>query len=154
VELDAATLSLIVGAVVTGVAGALGGTKVAAGRRAREDAAEEGRVAAHESVVSKAEAAAMVAEAERLARIEHNTTAILQQQHAHAEADERRFQQVEAFARETRTKVHALTTDVQAHKFELPYLRDRIDDARRLLNIDSGVTDVREIERRAREAGR
>jgi hypothetical protein len=154
VELDAATLSLIVGAVVTGVAGALGGVKAVAGRgrKAREEASEEGRAAA---VVSIAEAAAMVAEAERLGRIEHTCNLILQQQTAHAEADERRFAAVELYAKETRTKLHDMSTVVQAHRFELPHLRDRIDDTRRLLNIDSGVTDVRELELRARErAGR
>jgi hypothetical protein len=149
-----ATLSLIVGAVVTGVAGALGGVKAVAGAKARREGEPEHDAPAARSVISRSEAMALAAEAERLARMEGKLDLVLERQEAHAAHDEERFGRHDARLKELGERSHNHGNWLERHKGELELLRDRIDHTRRAANIDSGVTDVREIERRAREAGR
>lgn len=176
-------MELDVGQLVLAILGLLGiggaateGTRRLARRRVARAPSEEGEVAAQESMLSKAEAKALADAAAASAAKDANVIATLDALRssiaAHEHRDTERFTASEKRAAEqhgaimgelarmaaehdrVRAKVHDLAGDVAAHKIEIPHLRERIDDTRQLLNIDSGVRDVREIERREAERRR
>lgn len=105
---------------------------------------------AEESMVPRSD----VRDAVRLARMDGKLDIILERLETHAAHDEERFGRHDARLKELGERSHNHGNWLERHKGEIELLRDRIDHTRRAANIDSGVTDVREIERRAREAGR
>jgi hypothetical protein len=147
VELDLPTLSVIVGAVVTGVVGALGGAKaVSAARAPKGEPAPEGPEPA-ESKVSKREAVELVkhaeAEATWRAEVRGKLDTLITRQGEHSAADERRFGEHEADLAELHRRWHSLNDKVTPLAIDVPNLRERIDETRRLAGIDSGVHDTR-----------
>jgi hypothetical protein len=139
VELDVAELVVaVLGLLGIGGAATEGGRRVLRGRKER---AEESSLSG-ESVVTKAEAAAMVAEAERLARIEHNTTAILKAQDEHARSDERRFGELAADNAELHRRWHLLNDKVAPLAITVPRLEEDLRITRRQLSLDSSVHEV------------
>lgn len=136
-ELDAVTLSTIVGAVVTGVLGAMGVGRLhsAAKRNSTEDPAE--------SIVTRSEAVAAAAAEGRLVRIEAKVDQVLVGQQRHEEDDRRRFSELEQELRETRHSLKDAIAPLPVVTARVDRLEDDLRVTRRQAGLDSSVHDVR-----------
>ncbi len=133
-ELDAVTLSTIVGAVVTGVLGAMGAGKL---RRGKTDSGPE------ESIVTRSEAVAAAAAEGRLVRIEAKVDQVLVGQSRHEEDDRRRFSELESELRETRHSLKDAIAPLPLVTSRVDRLEDDLRITRRQAGLDSSVHDVR-----------
>ena len=134
-ELDAVTLSTIVGAVVTGVVGALGASKLRKGPRTGED--HDGKP--DESLVPRS----AVAMEGRLVRMEGKLDAVLEGQRQHSADDERRFKELEKELQDTRHDLKDRIAPLPLVSARVDRLEEDLRITRRQLSLDSSVHDVR-----------
>lgn len=124
--MDADAIRVVAEVLLALVTLVFGGGYLHERRRGRSNAGALGEAAAEQSMLTRGEAEAMVRESERLGRIEHNTATILQQQQAHAQADEKRFDEHGRRLEEAEWRLHKHGSAIMAQGATLDTTRENL----------------------------